>query len=104
MIITSRKVRQGRREVFGANVIIKKIDKKYMFGYEYYKYPLENREIYIPYSDIEKTFIDMVYFKQPLDEETLENFREKINRKKLSNYLKRYPLKIRERVLRLGNL
>ena len=69
-----------------------------MFGFEYYRYPLEDRDIYIPYSDIEKTFIDMIYFKQPLDEETIEEFREKIVKKKLKEYLSRYSLKFRRRV------
>lgn len=98
VIITSNNVRKGIRKIMNSNVLVRRINKKYLFGYEYYKYPLENREIYIPYSDIEKTFIDMVYFKQPLDEEVIENFREKINKKKLKEYLKKYPLKIRERV------
>ena len=101
MIITAKKVRQGRREIFGANIIIKRIDRKYIFGFEYYKYPLENRDIYIPYSDIEKTFIDMVYFKQPLDKEVIDNFKEKINKKKLKDYLKKYPKRFRKMVLRL---
>ena len=102
VVITANNIRRGLRKVFGRNALLKRIPGKYMFGFEYYKYPLENREIYLPYSDTEKTFIDMIYFKQPLDEKTLENFREKINRKKLKEYLKRYPLKIREMVLRLG--
>jgi len=102
VVITANNIRRGLRKVFGRNALLKRIPGKYMFGFEYYKYPLENREIYLPYSDIEKTFIDMIYFKQPLDEKTLENFREKINRKKLKEYLKIYPLKIREMVLRLG--
>lgn len=99
IIITSKKVRQGRREIFGANVIIKRIDKKYIFGFELYK----DGDFYFPYSDIEKTFIDMVYFKQPLDEETIDNFKERINRKKFREYLKRYPLQIRKRVMKILN-
>ena len=70
-----------------------------MFGYEYYKYSLENREIYIPYSDIEKTFIDMVYFKQPLDEENILEFNKKIDKKKLRDYLKKYPKRFRDKVM-----
>ena len=97
MIITAKKVRQGRREIFGANVIIKRIDKKYIFGFEYYK----DGDFYIPYSDIEKTFIDMVYFKQPLDKEVIDNFKEKINKKKLKDYLKRYPERFKKMVLKL---
>lgn len=101
VVITTNNVRSGLRKVFGRNVLLKRVHGKYMFGYEYYKYPLENREIYIPYSDIEKTFIDMVYFKQPLDKEVIDNFKEKINKKKLKDYLKRYPEKFKKKVLKL---
>jgi predicted transcriptional regulator of viral defense system len=100
LIITAKKVREGLRKVLGFNTIVKRINPKYMFGFEYYKYALEDREIYIPYSDIEKTFIDMIYFKQPLDEEIIENFKEKIIKKKLKEYLKRYPLRFRKSAIR----
>ncbi|MBI2630404.1 hypothetical protein HYW76_04860 [Candidatus Pacearchaeota archaeon] len=99
VIITSKNVRKGIRKIVGVNIIVRRINKKYMFGFEYYKYSLENRDIYLPYSDIEKTFIDMIYFKQPLDEETIINFREKIKRNKLNEYLKKYPKKFRNRVI-----
>ena len=60
-----------------SNVLVRGINKKYLFGYEYYKYPLEKRDIYLPYSDIEKIFIDMIYFRQPLDKEVILEFRKK---------------------------
>jgi len=99
--ITTNNIRSGLRKVFGRNALLRRIPGKYMFGYEYYKYSLENRDIYLPYSDVEKTFIDMIYFKQPLDEETLDNFREKINKKKLNSYLKKYDKRFRKRVLKV---
>lgn len=95
VIITAKRLRSGRREVFGANVIIKKIDRKYFFGFEYQK----DGDFYLPYSDIEKTFIDEIYFKLPMDEELIANFREKINKKKLREYLMKYPLRFRKIVL-----
>lgn len=94
IIITSNAVRQGIRKIFGVNAMIRRIDKKYIFGFEYCK----DGDFYFPYSDIEKTFIDMIYFKQPLDEEVIDNFRKKIDRKKLKEYLKRYPDKLRKKV------
>ncbi|MBS3100484.1 hypothetical protein J4463_04725 [Candidatus Pacearchaeota archaeon] len=99
VVITTNHIRNGSRKVFGRNAFLKRVPGKYMFGYEYYKYPLENREIYIPYSDIEKTFIDMIYFKQPLDKEVILEFRKKINKKKLLDYLKRYPKRFRDNVI-----
>ena len=94
VILTARNVRSGRREVFGANVIVRKIDRKYLFGFEYYN----DGDFYFPYSDIEKTFIDMVYFRQPLDAEVISNFKEKIDRKKLNSYLERYPERFRKKI------
>ncbi|MFH1592449.1 MAG: hypothetical protein ABIB47_03730 [Candidatus Woesearchaeota archaeon] len=95
IIITTRKVRQGIRKILKVNVLIRRITPKYLFGFDYYK----DGDFYFPYSDVEKTFIDMVYFKQPLDEEVIKNFRKKINVKKLGAYLKKYPKKFRNRVL-----
>lgn len=95
VIITAKKARLGRREVFGANIIIRKINQKYLFGFEYYK----DGDFYFPYSDIEKTFIDMVYFRQPLDRESIKEFRKKINPIKLKEYLERYPERFRKKVM-----
>ena len=95
VILTTKKVRQGIRKVFGVNVLIRRISAKYFFGFEYKK----QGDFYSPYSDIEKTLIDMVYFKQPLDKETLDNFKKKINKKKLKLYLKKYPKKIKTKTL-----
>ncbi len=98
-VITTGNIRTGLRKVFNRNVNIRRINWKYMFGFEYYKYPLEDRDIYLPYSDIEKTFIDMIYFRQYLDEETLMEFEEKMNRKKLKSYLNKYPKKFQLKVM-----
>ncbi len=94
IIVTTKNVRKGIRNVFDRNVLIRKIDKKYIFGFEYYK----DGDFYLPYSDIEKTFIDIVYFKQPIDDEVINEFRKKINKKKLKDYLKRYPERFRKKV------
>ena len=97
IIITTKKIRRGIREILGINVLIRKLDKKYMFGFEYYK----EGNFYLPYSDIEKTFIDMLYFKENLNEETLAEIKKRINKKKLKGYLKKYPKRFRERVERI---
>lgn len=92
VVLTSRKVRCGIRKVNNLNVLVRRIDKKYIFGINYDEQPL-------PYSDIEKTFIDMVYFNEKIDKEVLEEIKDKIDIKKLSNYLKKYPKKIKNKVL-----
>lgn len=95
VIITSRKVRTGIRKILNTNVLIKRIPPKYVFGIEYKK----QGDFYLPVSDIEKTFIDMVYFKESLNKDLLKTFKKKIDMKKLKNYLKKYPKEIKKRVL-----
>ncbi len=97
IIITSRKARQGLRKINETNVLLRRINKKYLFGFDYIK----QGDLYFPYSDIEKTFIDMVYFKEKLNDETLKNIKKKVNKEKLRKYLRIYPKKIRTKVLRV---
>lgn len=94
VVVTTRNIRQGIRRVFGFNALMRRISKKYIFGFEYCK----DGDFYFPYSDIEKTFIDMVYFRQPLDKENISSFKEKIEKRKLAEYLKRYPERFRKKV------
>ena len=97
VIITTKKARQGVRKIFNTNVIIKRISLKYFFGFKYMK----QDNFYIPVSDVEKTFIDMVYFNQGLDKNLLKNFKEKIDIKKLKKYLEKYPKRTSNKVLKL---
>lgn len=100
IILTIRKVRQGIRQILGLNVMIRRIDKKYFFGFDYMK----DGDFYFPVSDVEKTFIDMIYFKQYLSEETLNEFRERIDLRKLRSYLKNYPMRFRKIVGRRAGM
>lgn len=94
VILTTKKVRTGIRDIIGTNILVRRIDKKYFFGFDFVK----DGEFYIPYSDLEKTFIDMIVFNQKIDEETLKNIKKRIDLKKLRIYLSRYPKGIQERV------
>ena len=98
IIITTRKVRQGIRHILGQNVLIRRLDKKYLFGIEYH----QQSGMAFPYSDIEKTFIDMVYFNENLNDEVIEEFNKRIDRKKLQEYLKKYPKKFRAKASATG--
>ena len=91
VIITARKARPGLRRVIGANALVRRIDRKYFFGFEYKK----QGDFYLPFSDIEKTFIDMIYFRQRMDKHLISSFREKIDKKKLKRYLGAYPESLR---------
>ena len=97
VIITSEKVRTGNRIILGSNVMIKRADKKFMFGFEY----VLDGDFYLPYSGIEKTFIDMVVFKQNISDDVLMNFRKRINKKKLVKYLTAYSKKTRDLIMKL---
>lgn len=94
VIVTTQKVRQGIRQVFGTNVLIHRIEQKYCFGVDY----IAQGNFYLPYSDLEKTVIDMFYFKQPLRKDVLQVVRKKIDRKKLKQYLLCYPQTFQKRV------
>ncbi len=96
VVITPKKVRQGIRKILGTNVLVRRIDRKYFFGFDYIK----SGEFYLPVSDIEKTFIDFIYFKETLGKEVLKNIKKKIDNKKLNIYLKKYQKKFRENVLK----
>lgn len=96
IVITSRRVRQGIRTIMGSNVLIRRIDKKYLFGFDYY----EQGSFYLPYSDIEKTLIDMVYFNEKIDKGTLNNIAKRVDKKRLNSYLKIYPSRLRMKVMK----
>ncbi len=94
VIVTSHKMRQGLRNILGTNVLVCRLDRKYMFGYEYSC----KGDLCLPYSDIEKTLIDIAYFNEKIDNEVLLAARRKIDSEKLKSYLKRYPPKIAAKV------
>jgi predicted transcriptional regulator of viral defense system len=94
IVITTGKIRGGVREIKEMKFMIRRMSKKYFFGFDY----LKSGDFYIPYSNIEKTFIDMVYFREKISEETLENIKQRADKKKINLYLKRYPLKLRKKV------
>lgn len=97
VIITAKKVRQGLRTTNLGNILIRRIDKKYVFGIDY----KNCGDFYLPYSDLEKTFIDVVYFRQVIGKEVLDNLKNAIDKKKLTVYLKKYPKRFREKVMRI---
>ena len=97
IVITPRKIRSGTRNFEGNNYLVRHLDRKMFFGFEFIKY----FNYWLPVSNPEKTLIDFAYFKEPLSQETLKEIKKRINHKKLNEYLKRTPQKTRERVLKL---
>ncbi|MCR4327791.1 MAG: hypothetical protein NUV46_04395 [Nanoarchaeota archaeon] len=97
IVLTSRNVRTGLRKVLGKNILVRKISKGYFFGYELKK----EGNFYVPYSDLEKTFLDFVLLNEKLSKEGLLEIRQKIDLKKLKRYLKVYPERIYKKSLTL---
>lgn len=94
IIITNRKVRSGIREVMGHNVLVRRISKMHLFGYEHHRYG----DFLLPVSDVEKTFIDMVYFRE-MDKTIARKFKTMVDRKRLDKYLRKYSTNFRKKVL-----
>lgn len=97
IIITTNKIKPGIREIMNTNVYLRRIDKKYFFGYDFIKY----YDIEIPVSDIEKTLIDLVYYKENISKDVIFEIKKKIDLTKLTTYLQKYPKNIQEKVLNL---
>jgi predicted transcriptional regulator of viral defense system len=96
VIITTRKVRPGVREVLGQNVWVRRISPEHFFGYDY----IASGEFLLPVSDLEKTLIDMVYFRQ-MKRDIVKEFRKRIDREKLERYLKKYGSSFRRKVIEI---
>jgi len=97
VVITPRKVRTGLRRFEGSNYVVRRVSRKMFFGFEQIRYG----DIWIPVSDIEKTFIDLVYFDNSIPEDALKVFKRKIDKEKLRAYLDKCDGWLRKRV---GNI
>ncbi|MCL5976182.1 MAG: hypothetical protein M1580_01120, partial [Candidatus Parvarchaeota archaeon] len=97
VIITTKSVRSGTRKSMGINISVFKLPKSMFFGYTMVK----GESFYYPISDIEKTFLDLVYFDIGLRKDTLYRLVKSLNRKKLKEYLVRSPLRFKNKVEKL---
>lgn len=94
VILTTKKVRRGIRSILNSNIFIRNINKKYFFGFNLIK----EGEFYLPYSDLEKTFIDMIVFNQKISDEAIIIIKRKMDKKKLGEYLKKYSFRLRQKI------
>ena len=94
VVITPAKVRGGMKEILGGRVMVRRVSRKMFFGFEAIRY----FDYWLQVSDVEKTLIDFVYFREPLQEAVLEEIRRRIDRRKLEEYLKRCPGGVRKKV------
>jgi predicted transcriptional regulator of viral defense system len=95
VIVTTLRVRTGIRRILDSNVILHRIDGRYFFGYDYIIYG----DFFIPVSDVEKTLIDLVYFKELPGMEVVSSIKKRLDEGKLIRYLKRFPPRFRDKVI-----
>ena len=86
IVMTTRNVRAGIRSFQGRNYRIIRIESRLLFGFS----TIKVGDFWAPVSDLEKTVIDMLYFKVPIREELYPEISKKLNRKKFEEYLKRF--------------
>lgn len=99
VIITPKKYRSGMREIMETNVIVRRINPKFFFGYEM-KW---HSGMWIPVSTIEKTFADFIYFKEKIPGQVWEEWKKQLNRKILYEILAPYPIWVKKRIKKLMN-
>lgn len=93
VILTTKTIRIGIRQVMDGNVNIHRISKEHFFGFS----PLQDGRFYLPYSDVEKTIIDMLWFRQAIETESIKKAKKAVNASKLKKYLESYPLPFRRK-------
>lgn len=85
----------GKRNILGVNYKFRKLKKEYIKIGLLSKESKNRKKIY--YSDIEKTFIDYIYFKKKPPIELLE----KKNTNKVEKYLTNYSKNFRKKVIKI---
>ncbi len=91
VIVTCVSVRPGVREILGSKAILHGIDEKYFFGFDY----LDYGGIALPVSDVQKTLIDLVYYRELPGTDVLRRLAKEADESKLRDYLLRYPPRFR---------
>ncbi len=100
VVLTTKTVREGPRKINGSMVLLKRIPVSLFFGIEYKRHG----DFYLPVSDIEKTFLDLLYFGQPIDRDLFHQFKGRMDKKKVEGYLRRYGAAIKEKAGGLLNM
>ena len=86
IVMTTRNVRAGIRSFQGRNYKIIRIESRLLFGFS----TIKVGDFWVPISDLEKTVIDMLYFKVPIREELYPEISKKLDKRKFEEYLKRF--------------
>lgn len=87
VVVTAGRARPGVREFLGSRVVVHRIDPSRFFGFDHVRY---SEGFYLPVSDLEKTLIDLVYFRELPGKELAGELASKADQGVLERYLKRY--------------
>lgn len=98
-VITTKIVAEGARTVFGNNIILRRIPKELFFGY----FSVQAGKYSVHVSDLEKTLIDIVYFRNNYADYVLKEISKRVDRRKVKRYLDNYDDAVRKRVNTLLN-
>ncbi len=93
VIVTTTKTEPGIRSVMGHRVVVKRINVRAFFGFDYVKYS----GLFVPVSTPEKTLIDFLYYKIHLDKETRSAIWKSADKKKIGKYARMLGIKARPR-------
>ncbi len=94
-IITTRRVDDVKIKLLERNASVRRIQRKNFFGYSMVKY---GNDLYVPIADVEKTFIDSVYFHDYFNKVVCSKIAKKVNIKRLHEYLKSYSDIVKKQV------
>lgn len=82
VVLTTSKANPGIRKVMNSRVMVRRIDERAFFGFEYLNYS----DLYIPVSKPEKIIIDLLYYKMKIDEETISALMKLSSNRTVKNY------------------
>ncbi|MGC8587389.1 MAG: hypothetical protein ACP5K9_03850 [Candidatus Micrarchaeia archaeon] len=94
IVITASKAKPGMKEIMGHRVIVRRIAKRMMFGFEYVKYS----GLFVPVSSIEKTIIDFAYYRIRLGSEDMRALLGSADRRKLMVYASKGGARVRRTI------
>ena len=100
VVITPKMIRNGNRKFSDNNYFLRRISRKMFFGFEAMNYS----GFWVPVSDVEKTLIDMVYYRQHISKGLKEEFNLRVDKKKLQAHLKRVPKKYWKRIGEIADI
>lgn len=87
VVVTAGKAVPGERLVAGSRIIVHRIKPEYFFGFDQVPYG----SYAVPVSDLEKTLIDLAYFREVPGKDVFRGLLKAADQKRLARYLRRYP-------------